>query len=68
MKGGECFDISHYLRGLPYFLQSELDFQVKFIISASKSFTSRHLFIFVPCFNAGNIYGAKVPLNDTGKD
>ena len=26
------------------------------------------LFIIVPCFNAGNFFGAKAPLNDTGKD
>ena len=26
------------------------------------------IFIIVPCFNAGNTFGAKAPLNDTGKD
>ena len=42
LKKGECFDFNHTLGILPYFIQSELDFYFKFIISASWFITPIH--------------------------
>ena len=41
-KKGECFDLNHSLVSLPYFIQSELDFYVKVIISACWFVTPIH--------------------------
>ena len=51
------------------FYTSHLDFYVKFMQVSTCRFVTRYsLFVFVPCFNAGNSFGTKALLNATGKD
>ena len=62
---GQCFDVNHSLRSLLYVIQqnqrkrSGLSFQLADWLS---------LFIFVPCYNAGNSFEARTPCNNTEKD